>query len=84
MWPSPISERESRVLLLCEFKVPFEFEASPCAKCKTASRARAWSCAGPGTASNLIAEAPDGCAPRRCSRWFEIRRRKGAALGPPV
>eukprot|EP00969_Alexandrium_andersonii_P002359 102846-Alexandrium_andersonii.AAC.1 len=27
---------------------------------------------GPGTAPNLVPEAPEGCVPRRCSRRFRI------------
>eukprot|EP00969_Alexandrium_andersonii_P048404 2123326-Alexandrium_andersonii.AAC.1 len=33
----------------------------PCGTCKLASSIRSLSCAGPGKASNLVPEAPEGC-----------------------
>eukprot|EP00969_Alexandrium_andersonii_P123811 5471725-Alexandrium_andersonii.AAC.1 len=45
---------------------------------------RSWNCAGPGTASELVPEAPEGCALRHFSRRFRIRRRNGWSRGLEV
>eukprot|EP00969_Alexandrium_andersonii_P142142 6284268-Alexandrium_andersonii.AAC.1 len=47
-------------------------------KCKLGSGVRTWNCAGPGTASNLVLEASDGCILRRCPCRFRICRQTRA------
>eukprot|EP00969_Alexandrium_andersonii_P188575 8334300-Alexandrium_andersonii.AAC.1 len=43
-------------------------------KLDIASSARTWSCAGPGTASTSVPEAPDECVRRCFSRGCRICR----------
>eukprot|EP00969_Alexandrium_andersonii_P025754 1124239-Alexandrium_andersonii.AAC.1 len=56
------------VLLMCGITVPFEFKVSMFSYAEIVSGARSLNCVGPGMASNLIPEAPEGCVLRRCSR----------------
>eukprot|EP00969_Alexandrium_andersonii_P372188 15481172-Alexandrium_andersonii.AAC.1 len=53
----------------------------PCVKCKIASGVHTWSCAGPKTTSNLLPEAPEGCALRCFSRRSRICPRTRASRG---
>eukprot|EP00969_Alexandrium_andersonii_P210392 9293866-Alexandrium_andersonii.AAC.1 len=53
----------------------------PCVACNIASGVRAWNCAGPGTASKLGPEAPEGCALRHFGRRFRSCPQKRALTG---
>eukprot|EP00969_Alexandrium_andersonii_P291731 12893747-Alexandrium_andersonii.AAC.1 len=50
-------------------------------KRQIASRIRGLNCAGPGTTSTSVPEAPDGCVPSSFSRRFRVRRRKRGLEG---
>eukprot|EP00969_Alexandrium_andersonii_P105206 4642213-Alexandrium_andersonii.AAC.1 len=55
---------------------PARIRNPPCGKCKIASGIRSSNCAGPGTASKRVPEAPEGCVLRHFLRRSRIRPRE--------
>eukprot|EP00969_Alexandrium_andersonii_P370833 15478166-Alexandrium_andersonii.AAC.1 len=63
---------------------PSPIRNPPCGTRNIASSVRIWKCAGPRTASELVPEAPEGCALRHFSRRLRHRQWKQGLTGSEV